>query len=596
VKKTIEYYLSLRASTLEMISHTKGHLNRWVGFRLLTFLIFGGGIFALIKTGMGLFWLAVGGGIAGFLWSVKQHKKYQESLRFARACEANVNRELAGLQSDWHPIISSPQAKATHAYAHDLDIIGPASLYDQINRCRTLSGQDQLVNALLNVPHEESFISTNQELAREVSLMHEWRIRTGAAGDLLIEGEHDAERVGHWATAVSGLFSSPLYSLGLILVPLWFVANSLLVYFDVLSLTLGGILMLLPLIPVGINIKKSTQLNTDLGYHHGLFSGYLLLIKEILAAEKVSDTLRKELQPLEEAVHELHKLGKVLDRFDQRNNLLVAFITNAMYWSEIRNVRALDAWKRKNGLKVSMWLNQVGRLEFISCLGTRTAHMPAEYAWPKWDNAATFDAVELKHALMPEAESVANSVELPFATTIRIITGANMAGKSTYLRTVGVGYVMAHIGAPIRAKEVRFSGARLITSMRTTDSLQDGTSYFLAELKRLSMIIEELKDRKPTLLLLDEILKGTNSNDKAEGSKAFVRQLTRNQVSVLVATHDLTLCELQKEYPGIIHNQHFAAKISNDDLSFDYKIRPDVCDTMNATFLMRKLGIISAED
>ena len=169
-----------------------------------------------------------------------------------------------------------------------------------------------------------------------------------------------------------------------------------------------------------------------------------------------------------------------------------------------------------------------------------------------------------------------------------------MAGKSTYLRTVGCAYVMANTGLPVMAKSFVFSAAPLFTSMRTTDSLQEGKSYFLSELERLAQLISMAKQERPMVVLLDEILKGTNSNDKASGSQSFVRQLMKYKVAGMVATHDLSLCSITQDYPKM-KNVHFAADIKGDDLSFDYRLKPGVCDTMNATFLMKKLGIIDVE-
>jgi DNA mismatch repair ATPase MutS len=361
---------------------------------------------------------------------------------------------------------------------------------------------------------------------------------------------------------------------------------------SVLPLVIGGTLILLPLIPVAIKLRESNHLNEELTVHLASLKKYEKLINEMRNYDQDDPDLRSELQPLEEAALAFRKLTGILERFDQRNNLIVAVLVNALYWAEIRNVRDLNAWRNEYGNRVEGWLRHIGRVEMLVSMGTWAAHLPKEHIWPQWSATLTFVADDLKHPLMYSESAIGNPVELGEGTQIRIITGANMAGKSTYLRTVGINYVLAHAGLPLLASRAQFSDVKLLTSMRTTDSLQDDTSYFLAELKRLSFIIDELHKGDRTLILLDEILKGTNSNDKAAGSRAFIEQLVHKPVSVLVATHDLSLCDLEADHPQVIRNQHFAAMIQGGDLSFSFEIQPGICDTMNATFLMKKLGII----
>jgi DNA mismatch repair ATPase MutS len=196
------------------------------------------------------------------------------------------------------------------------------------------------------------------------------------------------------------------------------------------------------------------------------------------------------------------------------------------------------------------------------------------------------------HPLIPENECVPNSVTVGQGPSVLIITGANMAGKSTFLRTIGVNLVLALSGGPVCASTFRCPVIGLRSGMRTADSLKDHQSYFYAELNRLKTIMDELRSDKPLFILLDEILKGTNSTDKQAGSIALVKQLIPHPCLALIATHDLALGELQTEYPAHVKNFCFEATIENDQLSFDYKLKPGLAQKMNATFLMKKMGII----
>lgn len=573
----------------------KHQLNQWVALRLTTFLVFGGGVYIWIKWGNWWIGVVVLAGIVAFLWSIVRHKRVQVAHQFSKACESTLHQELQGLNGDWQPLISSPKANPNHSYVYDLDILGPHSIFDYLNRCRTRNGQKLLEDYLLGIPYTEEKVKLHQRLAKQTALLHHWRIRVGAAGDLLREGKGEVESISTWSRQTSNLFTSRFYHIGKWIVPVWCVTFVVLTASSVLPLVLGGTLILLPLIPIAMKLRESNHLNIDLTDQLSSLKKFDRLLFEMRQVNTSKPDLKSELEPLDEAAGAFRKLTAILERFDQRNNLLVATITNVLYWSEVRNVQDLDEWRMKYGEKVEGWLLHIGRVEMLISLGAWTAHIDPAHCWPQWSVSDTFIASDLKHPLMQPNQAVGNPVDLGAGTQIRIITGANMAGKSTYLRTVGVNYVLAHLGLPLLASSAKFSDVKLLTSMRTSDSLQDDTSYFLAELKRLAFIIEDLQKGGRSLILLDEILKGTNSNDKAEGSRAFIEQLVNKPVSVLVATHDLSLCDLENAYPHEIKNQHFAANIQDNDLSFSFEIQPGICDTMNATFLMKKLGIIPRE-
>ena len=186
---------------------------------------------------------------------------------------------------------------------------------------------------------------------------------------------------------------------------------------------------------------------------------------------------------------------------------------------------------------------------------------------------------------------VSNDVTIENHPFFLVVTGANMAGKSTYLRTVGINLMLACAGAPACASSLRFYPYKLVTNLRTSDSLTDNESYFFAELKRLKMIIDRLQSGEPLFIILDEILKGTNSEDKQKGSIALMKQLVSLRANGIIATHDLLLGDLEKEFPDAIKNYRFEADIKDDHLSFTYKIREGVAQNMNASFLMKKMGI-----
>jgi DNA mismatch repair ATPase MutS len=254
-------------------------------------------------------------------------------------------------------------------------------------------------------------------------------------------------------------------------------------------------------------------------------------------------------------------------------------------------VYRLEKWKEENAQDLNTWLEVISETEVLCSFGTY-AFNNAQFNYPFIHDDLSIAAKAMGHPLIPQTECVVNDFQIGNGPTVLIITGANMAGKSTFLRTLGINLVLALNGAPVCAESFACPVIQLRTGMRTADSLKDHQSYFYAELDRLKGIMDELRNDVPLLILLDEILKGTNSTDKQTGSISLVKQLLPHPCLGVIATHDLALGDLEKEFPGKIKNYCFEANIENDQLSFDYKLKTGLASKMNATFLMKKMGII----
>src|SRR5690606_17581719 len=257
-------------------------------------------------------------------------------------------------------------------------------------------------------------------------------------------------------------------------------------------------------------------------------------------------------------------------------------------------VYRLEKWKEGNATQLFEWLAAVHETEVVVSLATFAFNHPG-YFFPRVNHERRLSAKGLGHPLLPEEVRVVNDITLDQKSSVMIVTGANMAGKSTFLRSLGVNMVLALAGAPVCANEFDCPFVDLRSGMRTADSLKENQSYFYAELDRLKSIMDELRRGTPLFILLDEILKGTNSNDKQAGSIELVKQLVNYPCLVVIATHDLVLGELANSFPDRIANYSFEATIENDHLSFDYKLKRGVAQTMNATFLMKKMGIIGSK-
>ena len=323
------------------------------------------------------------------------------------------------------------------------------------------------------------------------------------------------------------------------------------------------------------------------------FRQYAMLLNQIENERFTSGLLQQKQQQIKseekKASAIFAELSKALDAFDNRNNLLVAFFGNGYFLMDIKNSYKIEQWITKYAHKVEDWFEVVSFFDAYNSLGNYTFNHP-QYVFPKIiENNIVIKAENLGHPLLDVSKRIDSNL-LINNQQFFIVTGANMAGKSTFLRTVSLHIVMANIGLPVCAKTSEYTPVKLITSMRTSDSLTDDSSYFFSELTRLKFIVDEIL-KEPYFIILDEILKGTNSTDKAIGSRKFVEKLVVSNATGIIATHDLSLCDIDKELEEV-KNYYFDAKIIDDELYFDYSLKKGICQNMNASFLLKKMEII----
>ena len=281
--------------------------------------------------------------------------------------------------------------------------------------------------------------------------------------------------------------------------------------------------------------------------------------------------------------------SKLLDALDQRNNIIIAVLGNGFFLRDLYQVYKIEKWIATYKDKVEQWFKVIAFFDAQNSLANFAFNHP-NYVFPEIKtNSNVIKATNLGHTLLKETQRIDNDFIIKNQQFF-IITGANMAGKSTFLRTVSLSIVMANVGLPVCAEHFEYSPIKLITSMRTSDSLVEDESYFFSELKRLKFIVDEIEN-DDYFIILDEILKGTNSTDKAIGSKKFVQKLVASNSTGIIATHDLSLCEIEKEL-NEVENYYFDAEIINDELNFDYQLKDGICKNMNASFLLKKMKIV----
>lgn len=535
-----------------------------------------------------------------FFILVKVHNRLFIRKEWLETQARIIQEELQALSGDYSSFEDGKEyVNPEHPYSFDLDIFGRRSLFQSINRTCTFFGKVRLAEWLQNHLHEKASIEKRQEMVREISEHTLFREQFRVAGLVHHGQSSDGEKIQAWSQSPAQYLHAGWVKAFIWGVP---VINSLLLItslagwtsFSWLGLSFGIFLVL----SFGI-IKRATYIQETYGKQLKSLNGYARLI----ALAKAEDWKSAGMQELMERfnlngqspIQALQQLSKELDRLDLRNNQFLYVLLEGSIFFQLQEIVRIERWKARYGQHISKWLETVGELDALCSLGTFAYNHP-QYTYPELtEKPFCFLATQMGHPLMPASQCVKNDATIPSRPFFLIITGANMAGKSTYLRTIGVNYLLACIGAPVCCERLKLHPNQLITSLRTSDSLSDNESYFFAELKRLKRIIDLLNQGKQLFIILDEILKGTNSMDKQKGSFDLIRQFMQLKANGIIATHDLLLGSLIKQFPEEIRNYCFEADIKENELTFSYKLREGVAQNMNACFLMKKMGIILQE-
>lgn len=531
---------------------------------------------------------------------VKIHNRFFIRKEWLETQARIIQEELQALSGDYSSFEDGKEyVNPEHPYSFDLDIFGRRSLFQSINRTCTFFGKVRLAEWLQNHLHEKTSIEKRQEMIREISKHTLFREQFRVAGLVHHGQSSDGEKIQAWSQSPAQYLHAGWVKAFIWGVP---VINSLLLItslagwtsFSWLGLSFGIFLVL----SFGI-IKRATYIQETYGKQLKSLNGYARLI----ALAKTEDWKSAGMLELMERfnlngqspVQALQQLSKELDRLDLRNNQFLYVLLEGSIFFQLQEIVRIERWKVRYGQHISEWLETVGELDALCSLGTFAYNHP-QYTYPKLtEKPFCFLATQMGHPLMPVSQCVKNDATIPSRPFFLIITGANMAGKSTYLRTIGVNYLLACVGAPVCCEKLKLHPNQLITSLRTSDSLSDNESYFFAELKRLKRIIDLLNQGQQLFIILDEILKGTNSMDKQKGSFDLIRQFMQLKANGIIATHDLLLGSLIKQFPEEIRNYCFEADIKDNELTFSYKLREGVAQNMNACFLMKKMGIILQE-
>lgn len=531
--------------------------------------------------------------VLGFAYVVRKQSRldqeidYQKQLLWVYQNEWN---QLNGVKNGYDD--GSDYESESHTYTADLDIFGLASLYSLINRCYTKNGKDLLAKNLAEKNSVDNIL-LRQEAVKEMQTK--------------IDETFDfrANLHGHDVAKIEQIKIQLKYELG---EQLTFVRRKLLQFYVaaapyisiallVAGILTGGIFWKLLTFYLFVNISWNILLGSKINkvfYSFGggsnLLNGYA---EAILWTEKQhwkSSYILALFQSKVPVSKEIKSLSKIIQNFDARLNLVVGGILNAALLWDLKCCISLDRWHQASSNDVIAALNHLGDFEELISLATLSHNQP-DWIFPQIEESFSLATTRIGHPLIANNIRVVNDFSLEKQPTVDIVTGSNMAGKSTFLRTLGINMVLAYLGAPVCAESMRLSVFSINTYMRIKDSLNESTSTFKAELNRLKMILDNVVKDKDTFVLIDEMLRGTNSRDKYLGSKVFVEKLIAEKTPALFATHDLQLADLKKDHQQTLRNFHFDIQITAGEMRFDYKLKDGPCSTFNAAILLKEIGL-----
>jgi hypothetical protein len=589
---TAFYKKRIEELTIELKKYTK-RSRIWVAVRLISFLSIGILAYFTYPYG-GYSALGIVATVILFLIFVRKSAENKDQLNYVKALIRINENEIKGCQHDYSSFDDGEEyMNPQHPFSYDMDIFGKGSFFQLFNRTVTKKGEKALVKRLLNgveTPLESA------EAIDELKDKKEWYQDYLAHGSTLdkeatevsisdlLKDEYPAKS---WMKALS--IVSPIIA---------FIAFAA-YYFDFIGGIHFAIATIIIFIPIRQSLKTTNQLHQSLskvGFRVAAMRNQLMRMEQENFSSKLMKDYHKELfQAENNGKQGLTELSKLVKQAEFRNNILVAIFLNFFFAWDFRLLISMEKWNNQYTSHVERWEEIVYEMEALISGAIFRYNFDKNTTVPsltdKKDGA--IELIKLGHPIIPLQKLVSNDFTLSSIQQFAIVTGPNMAGKSTFLRSIGVNLMLARAGFHVFAEKFVFPDMHLYSSMRTSDDLKDETSYFHAELLRLRFIVDAIERGENVFIILDEILKGTNSKDKEEGSAKFLQKLNQLEARGIIATHDLSLTNLANVYTSVV-NKYFDTEINGDDISFDYCIRNGVAKNMNASFLLRKMGLIDS--
>lgn len=565
--------------------------------RLLTFVAFVAflALFTFHKQA-NLFLLLSCASLLSFLYVVKRDLKLAAELKLLLKKRLLNKNEIKYLNHDYKDKETGLEyIKINPHLADDFDLFGIGSLYQYLNRCATIIGKDKFAQSLCQSELDGEVILKKQEAIKELSEKNAFVQNFQAHAMLISETGKELVNLQAWLDEpVAKLRFLHVTSILCPLISLLWIAAVAFGPFTFSSLLLP---ILMNMLIVGSNMKLINKAHAHLGKSSGVLRKYTTLIK-LLEEENFESLylidLKQQLSAEEtKASSVLRSLSRLLNSFDLRFNWVVSLTLNALFLFDVQILFQLNKWKEVHKQYIPVWFSVLSEVEPLMSYAVFAYNNQEQLSQPQIsDKDFDFQAGEMGHPLLPASVRVNNSIDIKGTPCVNIITGANMAGKSTFLRTITVNLILAMNGASVCAKSFLFSPCEIMSSIKIQDSLSNNESYFYAELLRIKEIIENVEKQPKTLVVLDEILRGTNTKDKQLGSLGLLEKLISLNAVVMIATHDLVIGELENKYPKHVNNRCFEVELTNDQLIFDYKLKKGISQKLNASFLMKKMAIM----
>lgn len=590
----METYQSRSLTYSQELIKTKTRYNTISLLRLasiLLFLILG--YYYIQESEILLLVLSISFLIAFFLL-MRWHSKLLFQIKRLEALISINTNEIDYLENNKIPFENGAEfIDFQHPYAYDLDIFGNHSLFQNFNRTATYIGKKTLANQCVRLlPNDE--IIRNQEAIRELANKLDWRQEFLALAKISQDTKQAYETVLKWSkfnstplskgnVMISVLF--PILFLGFA-VAYWITSNP--VFLKVLSFifvfNLGFLGRFMKRIQ--LEIANSSNIDTIIS-HYGLL--LQIIEKEDFKTEKLIHLQNQLTYQKEKASMHLKQLASLFSNMDTIQNLITGTVFNGTFLFNLHIFKALIVWKNQHAPVLENWLVVIGEFEMLNSLANVYYNNP-DFIFPNLNTNYKISFTNLSHPLLSKKSRIGNDIDFQ-PQSFMILTGSNMSGKSTFLRSLGINMVLTGMGGAVCATKANVHPMPVLVSMRLADSLSDSESYFFAEIKRLKQIMEEL-DIKPAFVLLDEILRGTNSDDKRNGTIEVIKKVIAKRAIGAIATHDIEVCLTTNDFPEILINKCFEVEIIDNDLHFDFILRDGICKNKSATFLMKKMGVI----
>ena len=595
----------IKIDLMEIYYNLKDHYNTQLAkiikkyntisfLRLVAVVVFLVAIFYRIKTGETFLGFLGALFFVAFIALMRYHTKVSYDRKLKEALISINQNEIDYLKREKMPFETGFEFNDfQHPYAYDLDVFGEHSIFQNLNRTFTFAGKKKLSNQLLRLLSNQEIIA-NQQAILELSYKLDWRQDFMAAAKIGNDSKTAYETLMEWRKSASAPMSKAIIIIsfvspilfGLLFVIYWItsmpVLLSILTFQFVFHLALMGKFLK----RIKAEIQESGNIDT-------IISQYSLLVKKIekegFSSDRLRDLQKQFIADSKSASVHLKQLSVLFSRIDSIANVVSTLLFNGIFLFHVHTLKALIDWKKQHAENLENWLDVIGEFEMLNSLANFSYNNP-KFVFPALNATNEITFSNLSHPLLNAKSRVGNDVSFeqqPFV----ILTGSNMSGKSTFLRSLGINMVLTGIGSAVCADKANVHPLPVLVSMRLSDSLSDSESYFYAEIKRLKQIMDALESNR-AFVLLDEILRGTNSDDKRSGTIEVVKKMIANNAIGAIATHDIEVCLTTNDYPNQLTNKCFEVEIINNDLHFDYKLRDGICKNKSATFLMEKMGVI----